>query len=106
MAVQLPNFPHFTSQIDKAIKDLGGRVIPKLNWSCPTDATWINGCGSLQCTNSEEVEPRWQLHHMSQQMFVSVVVSEMGDLCTTSSHWDMPAFCAHPIAFDRALEAF
>jgi len=32
---------------------LGGRVIPKLNWSCPKDATWISAAGLVCCCADE-----------------------------------------------------
>lgn len=41
-------------QIDEAIKDLGGRACPKLNWSAPKDATWINA-GTLECRYAGDV---------------------------------------------------
>ncbi|CAB76024.1 translation initiation factor eIF2 assembly protein [Schizosaccharomyces pombe] len=41
--------------IEKAIKELGGAVVPKLNWSTPKDALWITTTGSLKCTTAEEV---------------------------------------------------
>jgi len=42
------SFPEMTQSIETAIHELGGSVIPKLNWSSPKDATWING-GTLKC---------------------------------------------------------
>jgi hypothetical protein len=41
------------SQIETAIRTLGGSVFPKLNWSCPRDAAWM--LGSLKCVNYEDV---------------------------------------------------
>ncbi|CAM9384583.1 unnamed protein product [Phaeothamnion confervicola] len=38
----------------RAIEALGGRVFPKLNWSCPKDAAWVNG-GSLSCHTAGDV---------------------------------------------------
>jgi hypothetical protein len=40
-------------QIHEAIQALGGKVFVKLNWSAPTDASWIN-CG-LMCTNVGQI---------------------------------------------------
>lgn len=54
---QLPAFPELLAEIEAAIAELGGRVLPKLNWSAPTDATWLTTCGSVACTNAEEVLP-------------------------------------------------
>lgn len=48
------SFPGLTEQIQSAIDSLGGTVMPKLNWSCPKDATWIN-CGSLKCSTPGDV---------------------------------------------------
>jgi hypothetical protein len=42
------SFPELTDQVETAIRSLGGSVIPKLNWSAPKDATWMNG-GTLKC---------------------------------------------------------
>ncbi len=48
-------FPGFCEQLDEAIRALGGKVVPKLNWSAPTDALWVSPSSSLQCSNSEQV---------------------------------------------------
>lgn len=48
-------FGDLCSCINAAIQQLGGNVAPKTNWSSPTDATWINICNSLSCTNADEV---------------------------------------------------
>eukprot|EP00581_Thalassiosira_minuscula_P005565 CAMPEP_0183735192 /NCGR_PEP_ID=MMETSP0737-20130205/45953_1 /TAXON_ID=385413 /ORGANISM="Thalassiosira miniscula, Strain CCMP1093" /LENGTH=526 /DNA_ID=CAMNT_0025968861 /DNA_START=84 /DNA_END=1664 /DNA_ORIENTATION=- len=49
------NFPNLTNQIQSAITTLGGGgCMPKLNWSSPKDATWMN-CGSLKCTKVGDV---------------------------------------------------
>ena len=48
------SFPELTEQIQSAIDSLGGTVMPKLNWSCPKDATWINS-GSLKCVTPGDV---------------------------------------------------
>eukprot|EP01026_Neomeris_dumetosa_P043549 TRINITY_DN3655_c0_g1_i3.p1 TRINITY_DN3655_c0_g1~~TRINITY_DN3655_c0_g1_i3.p1 ORF type:complete len:417 (-),score=74.41 TRINITY_DN3655_c0_g1_i3:166-1416(-) len=44
----------FRNQIDCCIKSLGGKVVPKLNWSAPLDALWVNG-GEMACRNADEV---------------------------------------------------
>lgn len=41
-------FSGLIRQIDSIITNLGGRVFPKLNWSCPKDAKWMLG-GRLAC---------------------------------------------------------
>jgi hypothetical protein len=48
------SFPQLNQQIQSAIKDLGGSVLPKLSWSAPKDATWLNG-GSLKCQKPGDV---------------------------------------------------
>jgi len=52
------NFPTLTNQIQSALTALGGGrnlgCMPKLNWSSPKDATWIN-CGSMKCTKVGDV---------------------------------------------------
>tara|TARA_B100000524_G_scaffold138851_1_gene69565 strand:- start:1895 stop:2491 length:597 start_codon:yes stop_codon:yes gene_type:complete len=40
--------------IRAAITRLGGAVLPKLNWSAPTDAAWVLG-GSPKCTSANDV---------------------------------------------------
>lgn len=42
------------AQLATAIEELGGHVVPKLNWSAPVDATWISPDG-LRCSNPDEV---------------------------------------------------
>mmetsp|Transcript_6568 Transcript_6568/g.27086 ORF Transcript_6568/g.27086 Transcript_6568/m.27086 type:complete len:361 (+) Transcript_6568:55-1137(+) len=42
-------------EIDAVIEALGGEVLPKLNWSSPRDATWMNPTGSMRCTSASEV---------------------------------------------------
>jgi hypothetical protein len=52
---QVPiSFPELNALIEAAIAKLGGAVVPKLNWSCPKDATWVNG-GSLKCYTAGDV---------------------------------------------------
>ena len=40
--------------IESTIVELGGKVIPKLNWSAPKDATWINA-NSMECRSANDV---------------------------------------------------
>ncbi|KAG2170679.1 hypothetical protein JADG_010418 [Aureobasidium aubasidani] len=35
--------------IKNTIAELGGKVVPKLNWSAPKDATWIAATNSMEC---------------------------------------------------------
>ena len=48
-------FPEVRERIAAAIAQLGGQVVPKLNWSCPSDATWLNPAATLACGNAEQV---------------------------------------------------
>ncbi|KAG2441184.1 hypothetical protein HXX76_004036 [Chlamydomonas incerta] len=48
-------FPQLRVAIEEAIESLGGRVVPKLNWSAPTDALWVSATNSLACRNADEV---------------------------------------------------
>ena len=53
------NFPELTSQIQDALSTLSSPnnnlgIMPKLNWSSPKDATWMN-CGSLKCTKVGDI---------------------------------------------------
>lgn len=48
------DFSELNSQIEEAINQLGGAVVPKLNWSCPKDAVWMNG-GTLKCETVGDV---------------------------------------------------
>ncbi|KAK3271875.1 hypothetical protein CYMTET_19800 [Cymbomonas tetramitiformis] len=52
--LQGDEFLELKEAVRSAIGLLDGEVIPKLNWSCPKDATWVN-CNSLKCTNPDEV---------------------------------------------------
>ena len=46
----------FSRSIDAAIARLGGRALPKLDWSAPLDAAWLRPGGSLECSNADEVK--------------------------------------------------
>ncbi|CAH8494553.1 unnamed protein product [Schistosoma turkestanicum] len=50
-----PEFPHFESQLKNIIRKLGGVVFPKLNWSAPSDASWISCDRSLKCKTFSEI---------------------------------------------------
>lgn len=36
-------------RVRATIAELGGSVVPKLNWSAPKDATWISATNSMEC---------------------------------------------------------
>ncbi|KAL1960038.1 hypothetical protein VTO42DRAFT_210 [Malbranchea cinnamomea] len=43
------------NQIKSVLAELGGKVAPKLNWSAPKDATWINATNSMKCTTPNDI---------------------------------------------------
>lgn len=43
------------TQIKETIAELGGRVVPKLNWSAPKDATWISATNDMQCRTANDI---------------------------------------------------
>jgi hypothetical protein len=47
-------FPELNKLIHNAIESHGGSIIPKLNWSSPKDAAWVN-CGSIKCKTPGDV---------------------------------------------------
>ncbi|KAH9587064.1 hypothetical protein MS3_00010571 [Schistosoma haematobium] len=50
-----PEFPQFESQLKSIIRKLGGVVFPKLNWSAPSDASWMSFDGSLKCKTFSDI---------------------------------------------------
>ena len=50
-----PMFPSLEKGVKTAIKDLGGYVFPKLNWSAPRDAFWISSTGTLKCETFKDI---------------------------------------------------
>lgn len=42
------------NSIKSTIAELGGKVVPKLNWSAPKDATWISA-NSMECRSPNDV---------------------------------------------------
>lgn len=42
-------------KIKLVIAELGGSVTPKLNWSAPKDATWINATNSMECRTPNDI---------------------------------------------------
>ena len=42
-------------KIKSTISELGGSVMPKLNWSAPKDATWISATNSMACATPNDV---------------------------------------------------
>ena len=50
-----PRFDQLVGEMRKAIEELGGSVFPKLNWSSPRDAIWINAGENCKCMSPGEV---------------------------------------------------
>ena len=48
------SFPELSRRISEAIRELGGAVFVKLNWSAPTDADWIRH-QALRCCSPSDV---------------------------------------------------
>ena len=42
-------------KIRTTISELGGSVMPKLNWSAPKDATWISATNSMACSTPNDI---------------------------------------------------
>ena len=49
------DWPDTHEAIRDTIKELGGKVHPKLNWSAPKDATWISATNTMECTSPNEI---------------------------------------------------
>lgn len=43
------------TQIRDAIAELGGKVIPKLNWSAPKDATFMSATNDMECRTPNDI---------------------------------------------------
>ena len=48
-------WPEVHDRIKSTISELGGKVAPKMNWSAPKDATWINATNSMACTTPNDI---------------------------------------------------
>ncbi|KAG5418989.1 CDC123 [Candida metapsilosis] len=42
-------------QINKYVQELGGKVIPKLNWSAPKDASWLIPGNTIRCIEANDI---------------------------------------------------
>ncbi|RDD45991.1 Cell division cycle protein 123-like protein [Trichoplax sp. H2] len=51
----IPTFPKLEEDVNQHIRELGGYVFPKLNWSSPQDAAWISHNGTLQCSTFQDI---------------------------------------------------
>ncbi|CAO1604159.1 hypothetical protein XANCAGTX0491_007724 [Xanthoria calcicola] len=48
-------WPDLHQKIKSTIAELGGNVVPKLNWSAPKDATFMNATNSMECQSANDV---------------------------------------------------
>lgn len=48
-------FIELHDQINKYVDELGGQVIPKLNWSTPKDASWLIPGNTVRCIESNDI---------------------------------------------------
>ncbi|PYH48193.1 cell proliferation protein CDC123 [Aspergillus saccharolyticus JOP 1030-1] len=48
-------WPEIHSQIKSTIREYGGKVTPKLNWSAPKDASWMSATNDLQCRTPNDI---------------------------------------------------
>lgn len=51
----IAGFEKLHNDINLAIKELGGSITPKLNWSSPKDAKWILPNSTTRCFNANDV---------------------------------------------------
>ena len=42
-------------RLKSIITELGGNVVPKLNWSAPKDATWISATNNMECRTPNDI---------------------------------------------------
>ena len=49
------NWLDIHQNVKSTISELGGSVMPKLNWSAPKDATWISATNSMACTTPNDI---------------------------------------------------
>ena len=48
-------WPAIHNAVKSTIAELGGVVVPKLNWSAPKDATWISATNSMECRTPNDI---------------------------------------------------
>jgi len=49
------SWPDLHARVRSTIAELGGKVLPKLNWSGPKDATWISPTNDMECRTANEI---------------------------------------------------
>ncbi|KAG7665405.1 CDC123 [[Candida] subhashii] len=53
--ITVSQFQSFHEEIIQSLDSLGGKVIPKLNWSSPKDARWIMPGNTIKCTSVNDI---------------------------------------------------
>ncbi|KAL8847333.1 MAG: hypothetical protein Q9221_007616 [Calogaya cf. arnoldii] len=48
-------WPGLHQKIKSTITELGGNVVPKLNWSAPKDATFMNATNDMECRSAKDI---------------------------------------------------
>jgi len=51
----LLKFTDLHHQINNFVEELGGKVIPKLNWSSPKDASWLIPGNTIRCIEADDI---------------------------------------------------
>lgn len=82
-------FKELHREIRQSIKDLGGSVVPKLNWSAPKDAVWISLTNSLKCTTPSEIyllmkSSSFITHDLTEPYFGTIEAATMDNPNTAS----------------------
>ncbi|KAK5098886.1 hypothetical protein LTS08_006264 [Lithohypha guttulata] len=49
------DWPEVHDKIRSTIAELGGKVVPKLNWSAPKDATWMSSTNDMECRTPNDI---------------------------------------------------
>jgi hypothetical protein len=52
---ELIQFPQLQVSVENAILKLGGKVLPKLNWSGPKDSVWISPTSNMMCDSFNSI---------------------------------------------------
>ncbi|KAL8993188.1 MAG: hypothetical protein Q9169_006532 [Polycauliona sp. 2 TL-2023] len=76
-------WPELHQKVKSTIAELGGNVVPKINWSAPKDATFMNTTNSMECQNANDVYCLLKgsdfVTHDLEQVFDDCVPSESND---------------------------
>lgn len=72
-------WPELHQKIKSTITELGGNVVPKLNWSAPKDATFMNATNSMECQSANDIYCL-----LKSSDFVTHDLEQVFDDCTSS----------------------